>query len=71
MLLDYISALEKSLGRVSQKNFLPMQQGDVPTTVADLTELQNWINYKPSTSIETGISKFTEWYLEYYLNNNI
>ena len=65
-LLDCISILEKFLGIEAKKNFLPMQKGDVKATYADTTLLQNWINYKPNTSLKVGIAKFVEWYKTYY-----
>ena len=65
-LLDCISILEQFLGIEAKKNFLPMQKGDVKATYADTTLLQNWINYKPNTSLKVGIAKFVEWYKKYY-----
>lgn len=65
-LMDYISALEKSLGREAKKEFLPMQPGDVYQTYADVSDLIRDFDFKPSTSIEEGLSKFAEWFLPYY-----
>ncbi len=65
-LMDFIEALEKELGKKARKNFLPMQPGDVAKTHADVSELVENYDYKPSTSIEYGIRKFVSWYLEYY-----
>ena len=65
-LMDYISVLEKCLGREAKKEFLPMQPGDVYETYADVSELMKDYGFKPSTSIEEGLSKFAEWFLEYY-----
>jgi UDP-glucuronate 4-epimerase len=65
-LKDYISALESSLGKVADKELLPLQPGDVPDTYADVTDLINDFGYKPKTSINDGIKKFAEWYLGYY-----
>ena len=65
-LMKYIEVLEDKLGKKAEKIFLPMQLGDVPDTSADVKDLSNYINYKPSTSIEEGIEQFVEWYLEYY-----
>jgi UDP-glucuronate 4-epimerase len=64
-LMDYIKALEKALGKTAKKEFLPLQPGDVPDTYADVQDLVKQFNYKPSTSIEEGITKFISWYLEY------
>jgi len=65
-LLKYIEVLEQCLGRKAQKNLLPLQPGDVPDTWADVEALVRDVGYRPSTSIETGVRKFVEWYLEYY-----
>ena len=64
--MKYIEVLEDKLGKKAEKVFLPMQLGDVPDTSADVKDLSNYINYKPSTSIEEGIEQFVKWYLEYY-----
>ena len=65
-LMDYIDALEKSLGKKSKINFLPLQPGDVADTYADVNNLQKKFNYKPSTTIVDGVSNFIEWYKSYY-----
>jgi UDP-glucuronate 4-epimerase len=65
-LLHYINSLEKALGIEANKNFLPIQPGDVPATASDTNKLNSWIGYKPSTSVELGVNKFVEWYLNYY-----
>jgi UDP-glucuronate 4-epimerase len=65
-LMHYIEVLEEKLGKKAIKNFLPLQDGDVPETYADVEDLAKTIGFKPSTTIETGIGKFIEWYLEYY-----
>ncbi|WP_269623279.1 NAD-dependent epimerase [Prochlorococcus marinus] len=65
-LMDYISALEQSLGKKATKKFLPMQPGDVPMTAAETNELESYINFRPKTSISDGIKKFVSWYLEFY-----
>ena len=67
-LMDYIAALEKCLGKEAQKEFLPMQPGDVYETYADVSDLMNDFDFKPSTSIEEGLSRFAKWFLEYYGN---
>ena len=63
--MDYIGALEKALGKTAKKDFLPLQPGDVPDTYADVTDLVDQFNYKPSTTIEEGITNFISWYLDY------
>ena len=65
-LMDYIGALEKHLGMKAKKDFLPIQPGDVTQTSSDTNELNNWIDFKPNTSIDFGISKFVDWYLSKY-----
>ena len=65
-LMTFITTLEKILGKEAQKEFLGLQPGDVPATYADVDDLMNDVGFKPQTSIETGISRFVEWYKEYY-----
>lgn len=65
-LMRYIEVLEECLGKKAQKNFLPMQQGDVPATYADVTDLVEAVGFHPATSIETGVCRFVEWYRQYY-----
>jgi UDP-glucuronate 4-epimerase len=65
-LMDYIDALEKTLGKKAQINFLPLQPGDVPDTYASADNLKKEFNYKPSTTIIEGVSNFVKWYKNYY-----
>ncbi len=65
-LMDYIGALEKALDVKADMEFLPLQPGDVPDTYADVEDLVSEFNYKPATSVETGVSRFVEWYRDYY-----
>lgn len=65
-LMRYIEVLEECLGKKAQKNFLPLQMGDVPATYADVADLERDVGFKPRTSIETGIKRFVEWYRAYY-----
>ena len=65
-LMDFITVLEKAIGREAEKNFMPMQPGDVYETYADVTELMKDVGFRPSTSIETGIQNFADWYLKDY-----
>ena len=65
-LMDYIGALEKALDVKADMEFLPLQPGDVPDTYADVEDLVSEFNYKPATSVETGVSRFVEWYRGYY-----
>lgn len=64
----FINAIEDACKRKAKENLLPMQPGDVPVTYADIDELINDIDFKPSTTIEEGISRFVKWYKEYYLD---
>ena len=65
-LMKYIEVLESCLGRKAIKEMLPMQDGDVPATVADVSELEKVTGFKPATSVETGISRFVDWYRSYH-----
>ena len=65
-LLDFIELIEKNLGKKAIKNFMPMQEGDVASTWADCSLLQNLTNYKPSMNVDEGINKFIKWYMKYY-----
>lgn len=65
-LLRFIEVLEQTLGKKAEKNFLPLQAGDVPATYADVADLMRDTGFKPATSIETGIARFVDWYREYY-----
>lgn len=65
-LLDFVACLEKSLGKKARINFLPLQEGDVPATYANTDALNDWVGFVPSTRIEHGISRFVQWYCDYY-----
>jgi len=65
-LMDYIDALEKALGKKAKINFLPLQPGDVLDTYANVDDLKEKFNYKPTTSVIEGIAKFVKWYKDYY-----
>lgn len=67
-LMDFITCIEKKLGKTAKKNMLPIQPGDVSKTWANVDKLVNDYNYKPSTKIKDGINRFIDWYLEYYKN---
>ena len=64
--MKFIEIIEKNLEIKSEKNFLPMQPGDVKETYADILESERDLNFKPNTRIEDGIPKFIKWYKEYY-----
>lgn len=65
-LLRFIEVLENKLGKKAIKNFLPLQEGDVEETYADISDLQADVGFNPITSIDEGIGKFVEWYKAYY-----
>ena len=68
-LMNFIKLLEKNLGKKALINYQPLQDGDVISTYAELTNIKNWIDFQPSTSIEDGIEHFCKWYKEYYKNS--
>lgn len=65
-LLRFIEVIEEKLGKKAVKNFLPIQDGDVPETYADVDDLMQAVDFKPATSIEVGVGKFIDWYIDYY-----
>jgi UDP-glucuronate 4-epimerase len=69
-LMSFIETLERALGRTAEKRFLPMQDGDVPATYADIDALQCEAGFAPHTGIEEGIARFVTWYRDYYRGAN-
>lgn len=65
-LLDFVAALENALGKTAQKNFMPMQPGDVYATYADTRSLYNATGYQPSVGVADGVARFVEWYRDFY-----
>ncbi len=65
-LMHLVETIEQAVGKVAQKEYLPLQPGDVPATYADVDDLVADVGFKPSTSIEEGVGKFVEWYRSYY-----
>ncbi|MEW6519972.1 MAG: NAD-dependent epimerase [Thermodesulfobacteriota bacterium] len=65
-LMHFIEVLEDCLGRKAEKEFLPMQNGDVPATYANMDDLVRDVGFKPTTTIEEGLRRFVEWYREFY-----
>lgn len=65
-LLDFIEAIEHHTGITAQKNWLPMQPGDVARTWADVSELQRDFRYQPQTDLDKGVKAFVDWYKAYY-----
>ena len=65
-LMDFVACIERTLGKTAEKNFLPLQDGDVPATYADVQALADWVGFSPKTSIDVGIERFVAWYRSYY-----
>jgi UDP-glucuronate 4-epimerase len=65
-LMDYVYALEDSLKKKAKINYLPLQLGDVPSTYADVSNLEQNFNYKPKTSVNVGVENFVNWYKKYF-----
>ncbi|MCJ8325307.1 MAG: NAD-dependent epimerase [Rhizobiales bacterium] len=65
-LMDFINTLEQSLGKTAEKIYLPMQDGDVESTFADVSDLMKDFNFKPNTKISYGVSEFVKWYKAFY-----
>jgi len=65
-LMAYIEAVEQALGITADKQFLPMQPGDVPATAADTSALEAWVGFKPNTPVHVGVARFVAWYREFY-----
>jgi UDP-glucuronate 4-epimerase len=65
-LMAFINAIEEALGKKAEKNYLPLQKGDVPATWADTSDLEKTFEYKPATPVKEGIGHFVEWYKDFY-----
>jgi UDP-glucuronate 4-epimerase len=65
-LLDFIRMLEEAIGKKAKMELLPIQPGDVPSTMADVSELERVIGFRPRTSVRDGVRGFVEWYRGYY-----
>ena len=65
-LLEYIAVLEEQLGKKAKMELLPMQPGDVPSTMADVSELERAVGFRPATTVRDGIAAFVKWYKDYY-----
>lgn len=65
-LMDYITAIEEAIGIEAVKEFLPMQPGDARATNADMSRLDDWVGFKPNTSVTEGVAKFVAWYRKYH-----
>src|SRR5699024_10524981 len=64
-LMDFIAAVEQAVGKKAKKEMLPMQKGDVSTTWADVTKLQEDFDYKPQTELQVGVDNFIKWLRAY------
>lgn len=65
-LIEYIQAIEKAAGKEAILDLLPLQPGDVPDTFADSSALENYVDYKPATSVVDGVKNFVDWYRQYH-----
>jgi UDP-glucuronate 4-epimerase len=65
-LMEFIGILEEALGRQALKNYLPMQDGDVPATYADTSALRAAVGFQPATPVAEGLRRFVAWYRDYY-----
>jgi len=65
-LMDFIETIEQAMGQKAEKNYLPMQAGDVPATYADVRDLMADVDFKPDTPLAKGIANFVAWYKDYY-----
>ncbi|TXD97319.1 NAD-dependent epimerase [Mitsuaria sp. TWR114] len=65
-LMDFIAAIEQAVGREAIKEFLPLQDGDVPATHADVEELAEWTGFRPAMPVPEGIRRFVAWYRDYF-----
>ncbi|HEX8253735.1 MAG TPA: NAD-dependent epimerase [Thermoanaerobaculia bacterium] len=65
-LLDYIAVIEECLGKKAKLELLPMQPGDVPATMADVSRLERAVDFRPATSVAEGVRRFVDWYRDYY-----
>ncbi|MCV2357173.1 NAD-dependent epimerase [Paucibacter sp. B2R-40] len=65
-LMEFIEAIEAAVGKVAEKNYMPLQDGDVPATHADVEELAAWTDFRPAMPVPDGVAKFVAWYRDYY-----
>jgi UDP-glucuronate 4-epimerase len=65
-LMSFIEAIERAVGREAQKNFMPLQDGDVPATHADVEEMAAWTGFRPAMPVSEGVARFVAWYRDYY-----
>ena len=65
-LMAFIEAIESALGKTATKEFLPLQDGDVPATSADVSELEAWTDFRPAMPVRDGVGRFVQWYRDYF-----
>jgi UDP-glucuronate 4-epimerase len=65
-LLEFVDCLESALGIKAQRNFMPLQAGDVVKTWADISALAEWVDFRPQVTVETGVAEFVKWYRHFY-----
>lgn len=65
-LMEFVEAIENKLNKTAKKNYMDLQPGDVPETYANVDDLFRDIDFKPETTIQDGVNKFIDWYLDYY-----
>ena len=65
-LMDFIEAIESAVGKTAQRNYMPLQDGDVPATYADVSQLSEWTGFTPATPVREGVARFVAWYREYF-----
>lgn len=65
-LMTFIATIEEAMGKKAEKNFLPMQDGDVVATYADIDDLKSAVGFTPSTPLKEGIGQFISWHKRYY-----
>ncbi len=70
-LMDFVTEIENSTGQIAKKKFMPMQDGDVEKTWADVSNLTNSLSYQPKVSVKEGIKNFVDWYKEFYHYNEV
>lgn len=70
-LMEFIETIEEKIGKKAIKEYLPLQDGDVPMTYADVDDLTEDVGFRPDSSINMGIGKFVDWYKEYYNRQSI
>ena len=64
--MDFVHTIEKTCGKEGEKEFLPMQQGDVVSTAADISRAARMLGFNPGTMVPQGVPRFVAWYREYY-----